>query len=146
MNNLRKPSVETIETAIVTFMRHGGAYFGELESHQLAGLLRELLARRAAAERPVAYIDSDELERLADNDSGVVRTPNFGSGYQSATIPLYTATPLPVVPEGWALVPIDATMDMLKEGAKQNMRHEPFQSVWKAMLAAAPKPPATENK
>lgn len=46
----------------------------------------------------------------------------------------------PVIPDGWAVVPIDATMDMLKEGARQNMKHESFQSVWKAMLAAAPKP------
>lgn len=60
---------------------------------------RELLARREAAEKPVAYIDNDELERLTDSDSGVVRTPNFGSGYQSATIPLFTAPPLPVVPD-----------------------------------------------
>lgn len=44
----------------------------------------------------------------------------------------------PVIPDGWQLVPIDATLDMLKEGAKQNMKNESFQSVWKAMLAAAP--------
>ncbi|MDM2887774.1 DUF550 domain-containing protein [Citrobacter sp. Cpo045] len=44
----------------------------------------------------------------------------------------------PVTPDGWVMVPIDATMDMLKEGAKQNMKNESFQSVWKAMLAAAP--------
>lgn len=42
------------------------------------------------------------------------------------------------LPNGWVAVPVDATMDMLKEGAKQNMKHESFQSVWKAMLAAAP--------
>lgn len=44
----------------------------------------------------------------------------------------------PAIPEGWQLVPVDATLDMLKEGAKQNMKNESFQSVWKAMLAAAP--------
>lgn len=38
--------------------------------------------------------------------------------------------------DGWVVVPVDATIDMLKEGAKQNMKHESFQSVWKAMLAA----------
>ncbi|HAT7523479.1 TPA: hypothetical protein JAW18_000898 [Citrobacter koseri] len=42
------------------------------------------------------------------------------------------------LPDGWVAVPVDATMDMLKEGAKQNMKHESFQSVWKAMLAASP--------
>lgn len=44
----------------------------------------------------------------------------------------------PAIQDDWQLVPVDATLDMLKEGAKQNMKNESFQSVWKAMLAAAP--------
>lgn len=44
----------------------------------------------------------------------------------------------PVIPDGWKLVPEEATMDMLKAGAKQYMKWEAFQHVWLAMLAAAP--------
>lgn len=42
------------------------------------------------------------------------------------------------LPDGWVMVPQEATMDMLKAGAKQDMKWEAFQYVWSAMLAAAP--------
>ncbi|MCB8448194.1 hypothetical protein [Klebsiella aerogenes] len=44
----------------------------------------------------------------------------------------------PVIPDGYVVVPKDATLDMLKAGAKQEMKGEAFQYVWQAMLAAAP--------
>ncbi|WP_205529870.1 hypothetical protein [Klebsiella pneumoniae] len=44
----------------------------------------------------------------------------------------------PVVPDGYVMVPKEATLDMLKAGAKQEMKGEAFQYVWQAMLAAAP--------
>ncbi|HFZ0536974.1 TPA: hypothetical protein ACIJO6_002312 [Klebsiella aerogenes] len=44
----------------------------------------------------------------------------------------------PVIPDGYVMVPKDATLDMLKAGAKQEMKGEAFQYVWQAMLAAAP--------
>ena len=44
----------------------------------------------------------------------------------------------PEIPDGYVLVPKEATLDMLKAGAKQEMKGEAFQYVWQAMLAAAP--------
>ncbi|EPK0080943.1 hypothetical protein RFD10_002439 [Klebsiella aerogenes] len=55
--------------------------------------------------------------------------------------PVTTANKLgnsPVIPDGYAMVPKEATLDMLKAGAKQEMKGEAFQYVWQAMLAAAP--------
>ncbi|MDV1092551.1 DUF551 domain-containing protein [Raoultella ornithinolytica] len=46
----------------------------------------------------------------------------------------------PAIPEGYVMVPKEATLDMLKAGAKQEMKGEAFQYVWQAMLAAAPQP------
>lgn len=48
------------------------------------------------------------------------------------------------VHDGYVLVPVDATMDMLKAGSKQEMKGESFQSVWKAMIAAAPTAPGSQ--
>ncbi|HFX6855993.1 TPA: DUF551 domain-containing protein [Klebsiella pneumoniae] len=50
----------------------------------------------------------------------------------------------PVVPDGYVMVPKEATLDMLKAGAKQEMKGEAFQYVWQAMLAAAPQSPGSE--
>lgn len=50
----------------------------------------------------------------------------------------------PVIPDGYVMVPKDATPDMLKAGAKQEMKGEAFQYVWQAMLAAAPQSPGSE--
>lgn len=50
----------------------------------------------------------------------------------------------PVIPNGYVMVPKDATLDMLKAGAKQEMKGEAFQYVWQAMLAAAPELPGLE--
>ncbi|HHG2117977.1 TPA: hypothetical protein ACPUT3_003776 [Klebsiella pneumoniae] len=44
----------------------------------------------------------------------------------------------PVIPDGYVMVPKEETLDMLKAGAKQEMKGEAFQYVWQAMLAAAP--------
>ena len=44
----------------------------------------------------------------------------------------------PVILDGYVMVPKEATLDMLKAGAKQEMKGEAFQYVWQAMLAAAP--------
>jgi len=147
----------------------------------------ELLARREAAEKPVAIVEHSDYITAAQMAGDEPRRKAVKELYEGALVVgnhLFTAPPLPVVPDeitpdaqaagkaallkllkephsiqlsgyseemldtvnslaipdGWALVPIEATMDMLKEGAKQNMKNESFQSVWKAMIAAAPKP------
>jgi hypothetical protein len=47
-----------------------------------------------------------------------------------------------VVPDGWKLVPVEATSEMLDAGG---YRHEAYQ-MWRAMLAAAPSPDGNDNE
>lgn len=51
---------------------------------------------------------------------------------------LLSACNSPAIQDGYVMVPKEATLDMLKAGAKQEMKGEAFQYVWQAMLAAAP--------
>lgn len=129
---------------------------------ELNGMARELLAYRRASKEPVAYIDELELNRIKDGDSGVIRTPIYGAGYQDASIPLYAAPPLQAVtvPDGWKLVPIDPTENMViagfeskpDESFSEPEEWEAYEAMsgcqqaahkaklcWAAMLAAVPK-------
>ena len=83
-------------------------------------------------------INQDEEPRLEWNSS------NYTHRVTAALWKMYQAAPAQPVsepyelPDGWVMVPQEATMDMLKAGAKQAMKWEAFQYVWSAMLAAAP--------
>lgn len=61
---------------------------------------------------------------------------------ESSYIPLYIlpgAQPAPNVPEGWKLVPIEPTFEMLDKGLDQSFGYVGVaRDVWAAMLAAAP--------
>lgn len=125
-----------------------------------AAMARELLAYRKAGSEPVAYIDDLELNRIKGGDSGVIRTPIYGPGYQDARIPLYAAPPLAVtVPDGWVMVPKEPTEDMIIAGFESEPDEffseaeewEKFEAMsgceqaahkarlcWAAMIAAAP--------
>ncbi|HAT3650473.1 TPA: hypothetical protein I8564_003199 [Raoultella ornithinolytica] len=60
-------------------------------------------------------------------------------GWNACRAAMLQAGNSPVIPDGYLMVPKEATLDMLKAGAKQEMKGEAFQYVWQAMLAAAPK-------
>lgn len=86
------------------FLKHG-------ESKELA---RIVLAARTA--EPVGYFgrfDADD-EDLIDQCS-----PNI-----SGAFPLYAAPPAPVVPDGYVLVPIIPTEDMIINGFEAELREE----------------------
>lgn len=94
--------------------------------------LEELQERRKADSEPVAYISK------SDFDAGYPHILARRDFNKACTMPVYAAQPAPVVPDGYVMVPKEATLDMLKAGAKQEMKGEAFQYVWQAMLAAAP--------
>jgi len=74
-------------------------------------------------------------------------------GFEGCEIaPLYTHPSSAVVPEGWKLVPVEPTIDMVEMGGSKAMRGMDFeraQAVWKEMLRwspKAPKPPEQEQE
>ena len=89
-------------------------------------------------------VDAPEVEPVA-------RVTGYYGGYLSiATVDgmvlpagtaLYAAPPAPIVPDGWKLVPVDPTQEMMRSGANVPLnkaaRHN---AVYRAMLAAAPTP------
>ena len=93
---------------------------------QGAIMARELRERRKAAmdAEPVA----DKLGRciVAFTDKNV-------------GIPLYTAPPAPVAPDGWKLVPIEPTLKMIKSGANAASTGMLIPGMYRAMLASAPR-------
>ena len=94
-----------------------------------------------------------ELQELVDapEPEPVARVTGFYAGYLSIetvdgrVLPvgtaLYTAPPAPSVPDGWKLVPVEPTPEMMRSGANVPLnkaaRHN---AVYRAMLAAAPTP------
>ncbi|WP_079908090.1 hypothetical protein [Salmonella enterica] len=114
-------------------------------------------------ERDPAIFEIRELVRiaLASLDAETVRYLNKFSGTcvtleqqpnaaddVAVYIPLYVAPPVPVVPDGYALVPVEPTDEMI--AAAMNCEDVLFNSdesfcvqfgnIYEAMLAAAPKP------
>ncbi len=92
---------------------------------------------------------------MLDNCATVESRNNAGcspkNGLKCATVlqaeSVTTANKLgnsPAIPNGYVMVPKEATLDMLKAGAKQEMKGEAFQYVWQAMLAAAPQSTGSE--
>lgn len=126
----------------------------ELEA-QLAACQQEIaeyksIIEEAQKQEPFLYVyntnaEHRELEyqviaKEHQNDPDVIKL-------YRAPIP---AQQSPVVPEGWQLVPIEPTKKMIKDGAWREYYEESSNSlivddddvisVWKDMLAAAPKP------
>jgi len=88
----------------------------------------------AAQGEAVAWIRKDGFRFNADIEP-----------QDDSEIPLYAASPAAVVPDGWKLVPIEPTREMLVSAAKSfeissDRLDDTFRPEWKAMLAAAPKP------
>ena len=98
-----------------------------IEERQLAQIALDSLRGREAQGVPFSYYANGayyDTERATLKDSAEEITP------------LFTASQLPVVPEGWQLVPKEPTTKMLIAGdGSFGTRH-----VYRDMLSAAPKP------
>ena len=111
----------------------------ELADFAMAGAIEVVeLARIALAAKqakPIGYF----VHTLEDGVRGMTSIPDDSPLVKVAT-PLYT-TPQPAHTEqdGWMLVPIEPTEDMLKAGCRFASEHNTKGS-WSQMLAAAPKP------
>lgn len=108
-------------------------------SQERVSMARELLAYREAQGKAVAVTGEDEISNMQVTGLYLRAWPtcrqrNEVEGY---TIPLYTSPQLPAVPDGWKLLPIEPTPEMLNASWVHHGIYAP--SVWRAMLAAAPK-------
>lgn len=91
--------------------------------------LQEALARPEP--EPVAWIDKfGNVFPLA-----AMRGPAWD---REPWKPLYLAPPAPKVQDGWKLAPIAPSPEMIQEGAYAERRSGSVDSIYKAMLAAAP--------
>jgi len=94
----------------------------------------KLRAAIEAAEKqePVAWLDLVKVK----NGMAYATTVKI----TSKQTPLY-ATPQPAIPEGWQLVPVESTPEMVSAASRTRISATPWPvAVYKAMLAAAPKP------
>lgn len=105
----------------------------------IAGM-RRLLASLEA--EPVAHADPQAFRNF---QTGAARREWMWRNPGEGLIPLFTAPPATVVPNGWVLVPVEPTTEM-QSAAASAIRFEttPINKLWtgnavyKSMLAAAP--------
>ncbi|EKN3575992.1 hypothetical protein O1F58_004000 [Yersinia enterocolitica] len=101
----------------------------------VAALARIALAAKRA--EPVGYLEQNHLDYLRSGSDADI-WPEGGAG----DIPVYLAPQLnsPEIPEGWKLVPIEPTRQMMSQGhfAMGGTDRGKFMRIYQAMLAAAP--------
>ena len=100
-----------------------------------------LLAAAGKEAAPIGYVQASALLLLKRGAADTI----FGDCHECADVPLYVA-PIAAqcaVPEGWKLVPVEPTREMIDEGFKKGTgaRH-----VYAAMLAAAPIAAQSESR
>ena len=111
-----------------------------LDEHKTAAV-NELATLKQSQGEPVAYL----VYSSTRNEQEFLYEDEIGDEDGSEITPLYTSAP--TIPEGWRLVPIEPTLAMIEEGYAQAWIRNPSNFgdkdaifVYKAMLAAAPKP------
>ncbi len=106
--------------------------------------LAEITLAALTAE-PVAWISERNLENLGKSYSVYVKHEPV----MVRPIPLYTAPPAPVVPDGYALVPVDMAPEMMRAvqlnselggyaAANLSGAYSLFREFWNVAIAAAP--------
>ncbi|EKK5182727.1 hypothetical protein PU706_003770 [Cronobacter sakazakii] len=114
------------------------------EQYDMFGLgivaMDELLALRKEREKaePVAWTEKCEITNMQATG---LYLRGFPDGSQGRDIPLYTAPPAPVVPDGWKLVPEIPDSQMLTAWKDANYNNASLESAFRKMVNAAPKPP-----
>jgi hypothetical protein len=91
---------------------------------QNADAFDELATYREA--QPVGY---------AENGKGFIYPPERRDRIKNP-VAVYTAPPAPAVPEGWKMVPVEPTEEMLRAAFREASVYSP--TAYRAMLAAAP--------
>lgn len=158
MNNF--PAMTEAQRAELIEFMQGARVFSYTEALRLKQL-RDQIALAALTAEPVAYTDAEELETLRKGTFADMFTPHEAYKADPLWMPIFTAPPAPVlrVPDGWKLVPIEPTEDMVIRGFES--KPDQFWSTpeewaeyeamsgcqqaahkatlcWHAMLAAAP--------
>ncbi|WP_336818087.1 hypothetical protein [Cedecea sp. MMO-103] len=112
-----------------------------LSRSEVMDALRELLALREAGKEPVGFRWRHESHHH-DNAWSYVTHRTMPDAFESQQVVqyLYAAPQLPAVPEGWVMVPTEATSAMLNAAWISHGIHHP--SAWRTMIGAAPKPEA----
>lgn len=122
----------------------------ELEEERDAtpGAVNEDAANALAAMKlALASLEAEPVAWLLSG-GGAKNNVSFDSGNAYAdplreVTPLYTVPPAPVVPNGWVMVPVAPTEEMLAELCLvKGWTDRALNARYQAMLAAAPKPEA----
>lgn len=102
---------------------------------EIVALARIALAAKRA--EPVGYLEQNHLDYLRSGSDADI-WPEGGAG----DIPVYLTPQLnsPEIPEGWKLVPIEPTQNMV-DAHIIGMQLAGFSRAYRAMLAAAPEKP-----
>jgi hypothetical protein len=134
-------TIAAMKQALEALTEHGAPYLRHgVDWDNAITVLRAAIAEQEKCE-PVAVLQTDNSGRFLDCIYRGAATPADQFLWQedkriprSTSIRLFTH-PAPV-PAGWQLVPVEPTQEMV--GNEYN--REMLTTIWKAMLAAAPKP------
>ncbi|ECI7825529.1 hypothetical protein E1L19_05925 [Salmonella enterica subsp. enterica] len=94
------------------------------------------IALASLTAEPVLYAAE---ETLAYANMGEIHLTCLSEPMGDAVIPLYTAPPVPIVPDGWVMVPKEPTRQMMAQGhfAMKGTDRGKFRRIYQAMITAA---------
>ncbi|NIF57488.1 hypothetical protein F3J27_03600 [Enterobacter sp. Ap-916] len=143
MNNLSNEHLDFIRKKAA-----GSAdYVYRLKAREVESMASELLALREAGKEPVALGDIRRYT-AANTQFGGIELKQDGVGdyvrYSDVLATAIAMPQLPAVPDGWVVVPTEATSAMLNAAWISHGIHHP--SAWRTMIAAAPKPEPAVKK
>ncbi|EDH1768463.1 hypothetical protein GC427_24815 [Salmonella enterica] len=94
------------------------------------------IALASLTAEPVLYAAE---ETLAYANMGEIHLTCLSEPMGDAVIPLYTAPPVPIVPDGWVMVPKEPTRQMMAQGhfAMKGTDKGKFRRIYQAMITAA---------
>ena len=134
-NLARLQEAEYSRGAAITREDSPAAHFWEDEAEKYKAQILEQATQRQGGEA-VAWVDVPEGEQKSPHYPGY---SFHGIQFLPAGRHSLHVVSQPAVPEGWKLVPVEPTEEMLYPAGLENV--EDGNEAWKAMLAAAPEPP-----
>lgn len=97
---------------------------------------RKAVDRQAVQGVPVGWL----VQSKSGGSFLTKQRPAVSVGDEWTWSAVYTAPLAPCVPDGWKLVPIELTREMLDAYVNNDQRFHSARSDWAAMLAASPEP------